>query len=116
MCGDTSLPVKSLSQRVLELSQVDPVTGKSGFLTQLQVSYMLLFFMRVIVVLSLYRLWSPLHLVMKNLIVRLLRFLTIYPRQEPINTCHVTNNNATLKYFMIDLILYSKRQSSCFVN
>lgn len=44
MCGDTSLPVKSLTQRVLELSQVDPVTGKSGFLTQFQVTYKTSFF------------------------------------------------------------------------
>ena len=37
MCGDTSIPAKILTKKIIELQNVDPTTGKTGFLTQFEV-------------------------------------------------------------------------------
>ena len=95
MCGDTSLPVKSLTQHVIELGRVDPVTGKSGFLTQFQVKKRTtLVDVMTIHVYSLYcRHWSRPLRVMRSLIAQLLKYLTTFLKQDQANIFHVGSNH-----------------------
>ena len=37
MCRDTSIPAKQLSERIRTLKDINPSSGKTGFLTQFEV-------------------------------------------------------------------------------